>query len=93
MLLHMGNRESKFWYWFQEQLRAADMSPIEFAEHAGIHRSVVARLLNGTTQAPDLPNARRIAAGLGVSLSEVLIAAGLAEEDDFKAKRGISRSA
>lgn len=82
MLFYMSN-EPPFWQWLLRKLNEAGMDRTEFAEKAGVHKSAVSRWL-GNTSKPDLPNARRIAHALDVSLVEVLIAADLAEPEDFR---------
>jgi len=56
-------------------MRSASLSQAELARRSGLAESMVSRWLRGLNQ-PDVPNLRRVRPVLGVTMLELLVAAG-----------------
>lgn len=68
-----------FWQWLRERLNERGMTPQQLADATGLERSHVYKLLSPEyQQQPRRATVMRIAAALGVPVSEALRAAGYA---------------
>jgi len=73
---HIRTESGREWAAYLESaMRSAGLTQAELARRSGLAESMVSRWLRGLNQ-PDVPNLRRVGPVLGVSMLELVVAAG-----------------
>ena len=73
---HISTESGREWAAYLESaMRSAGLTQAELARRSGLAESMVSRWLRGLNQ-PDVPNLRRVRPVLGVSMLELIVAAG-----------------
>jgi transcriptional regulator with XRE-family HTH domain len=76
IIRHVRKASERDWATYLESaMRSADLTQAELSRRSGVAESMVSRWLRGLNQ-PDVPNLRRVRPVLGVTMLELLVAAG-----------------